>query len=361
MGCEVSYFGQDNIQNVVGNGQGLAVRNKKTNPLSLIYSEEAYRKFLSLLKAESPDIVHLNNINFQITPSVIFAARKRDIPVVWTMHDPQLVCPCHRLYIEHLGKVCTMCIKGDIINCVKNRCFKGSWLRSYIGYLESKKYYRSDIYNYVSKFICPSRFMADMLKNRFAEDRLEVIRNYCKFEKMQPMPKDDYILYYGRLSEEKGLRTLLKAVPSYIKLKIAGEGPLENMMNCLPANIEYVGFVSGGELSALIQKAKFSIYPSEWYENCPFSIIESISFGTPVIGANIGGIPELIDDGTTGLLFEAGNAEDLRDKIEYLYNNRIILDEITANTAANKFKSLGEYCDELIKLYKNIIYRGKNA
>ena len=143
-------------------------------------------------------------------------------------------------------------------------------------------------------------------------------------------------------------------MPSDIKLKIAGKGPLENIMTGLPDNIEFVGFKSGDELKELIRRAKFSIYPSEWYENCPFSIIESISFGTPVIGANIGGIPELIDEGKTGLLFEAGNEQDLKNKITYLYNSPEILSEMISNTANCNFTGLNEYCDSLIELYKSV-------
>lgn len=353
-GCSVSYFGQGNENNIVGNSQNLLAKEKALNPFSLIYSRDAYKKIMKLLKVEKPDIVHLNNINFQLTPSIIYAARDCNVPVVWTIHDPQLVCPNHRLFIEQKMEVCTKCIHGDVKNCVKNRCFASSLLKSIIGFLEAKKYLKSDIYGYVSQFICPSQFMADMLKNRFADDKITVLRNYCKFSKNICADKDDYILYYGRISEEKGIRTLLKAMPSDIKLKIAGKGPLENIMTGLPDNIEFVGFKSGDELKELIRRAKFSIYPSEWYENCPFSIIESISFGTPVIGANIGGIPELIDEGKTGLLFEAGNEQDLKNKITHLYNSPEILSEMINNTANCNFKGLNEYCDSLIELYKSV-------
>lgn len=355
MGHSVTYFGQANDTNVVGNKYNLLAKSRVFNPFELIYSPANHKKFRQLILNEKPDIIHLNNINFQLTPSIIYAARESGVPVVWTIHDPQLVCPNHRLFIEHKGAVCTKCVCGDISNCVKNKCFDNSYIKSKIGYLEAKKYYKSDIYGYVSKFICPSRFIAGMLRNRFSESKLEVLRNYCKFEKPELLRKGDYILYYGRLSKEKGLETLIKAVPQTIKLKIAGGGPLENMMGELPANIEYVGFKSGDELKKLIQSAKFSIYPSEWYENCPFSIIESISFGTPVIGANIGGIPELIESGRTGLLFEAGNVEDLRDKIIYLYDNKTVLEAMIANTADCKFTNLSEYCDKLVGLYKSVI------
>ena len=130
-GCEVSYFGQYDPRNVVGNRIGISAPQKIRNPFALIYSKDVYRKFSALLEAEKPDLIHLNNINFQLTPAVIDASKKYRIPVVWTMHDPQLICPCHRLYIGHMHKICTQCIDGKVGNCVKNRCFKGSFLQSY--------------------------------------------------------------------------------------------------------------------------------------------------------------------------------------------------------------------------------------
>lgn len=354
-GHSVSYFGQENANNVVGNASNLLVSARTLNPFKLIYSREAYNKFHKLLVSEKPDVVHLNNINFQLTPSIIYAARKMQVPVVWTIHDPQLVCPNHRLFIERDMKVCTQCVDGDVCGCIKNKCFDNSWIKSLIGYLEAKKYYRSDIYDYVSKFICPSRFMADMLMHRFTAEKIQVLSNYCKFQKCTQIEKEDYILYYGRISEEKGIKTLLKAVPSDIKLVIAGKGPLASILQDLPPNVSYVGFQSGEELKKLIQKAKFSIYPSEWYENCPFSVIESISFGTPVIGAKIGGIPELIEDGKTGLLFEAGNADDLRDKIQSLYYDDKELSAMIQNAEEVSFMDLKAYCTELLSLYQSVI------
>ena len=130
---------------------------------------------------------------------------------------------------------------------------------------------------------------------------------------------------------------------------------MASILQDLPPNVSYVGFQSGEELKKLIQKAKFSIYPSEWYENCPFSVIESISFGTPVIGAKIGGIPELIEDGKTGLLFEAGNADDLRDKIQSLYYDDKELSAMIQNAEEVSFMDLKAYCTELLSLYQSVI------
>lgn len=128
----------------------------------------------------------------------------------------------------------------------------------------------------------------------------------------------DYILFFGRISEEKGLRTLLnvmKQLPD-VKLKIAGTGPLlEILSSDAPANVEFLGFKKGLELQELIQNASFVVVPSEWYENNPLAIIESFMAGTPVIGSDIGGIPELVADGKTGYIFHPKSCEELKDAI----------------------------------------------
>ena len=118
-------------------------------------------------------------------------------------------------------------------------------------------------------------------------------------------------------------------------------------------NITEVGFKSGKDLENLISEALFTVYPSEWYENCPFSVMESQMYGTPVLGADIGGIPELIKDGETGELFESGNAEQLKEKILSLWNDGTRLMNYTSNCRVNKFLTVEEYCEKLFELYCN--------
>ena len=160
-------------------------------------------------------------------------------------------------------------------------------------------------------------------------------------------------LYFGRFSEEKGIGTLInvcKKLPN-IQFIFAGTGPLEEEINGI-SNIKNLGFQKGEALEKLIREARFSIYPSEWYENCPFSVMESQMYGTPVLGANIGGIPELISVGSTGELFESGNGEDLKIKIEELWNNKEKLDKYSENCKNISFDTIEEYCNKLIKIYE---------
>ena len=117
------------------------------------------------------------------------------------------------------------------------------------------------------------------------------------------------------------------------------------------ANIKNVGFQKGKDLQELIVKAQFSIYPSEWYENCPFSVMESQMYGTPVIGAAIGGIPELVQEGTNGDLFESGNADELKKKIEALWLDKERLKKYSENCRKGQYDGTKEYCQKLLEIY----------
>ena len=152
------------------------------------------------------------------------------------------------------------------------------------------------------------------------------------------------------------METLVKAcieMPD-VQFVFAGAGPLENIVNGVP-NIKNVGFQKGQALENYIRKAKFSMYTSEWYENCPFSVMESQMYRTPVIGANIGGIPELIENHKTGELYESRNKDDLKEKIRYLWNNSSIAEEYSKNCETIKFDTVNEYCDKLLEIYQECI------
>jgi len=208
------------------------------------------------------------------------------------------------------------------------------------------------IYKNINLIICPTEFMKKKLDTNpvFAEKTVTLL-NFTdkKRTEEEAAAKKDYVLYFGRFDEEKGIK-LFKSLND-IKLICAGSGNLEDFINTLP-NAENVGFQSGKALKTLIKEAACSVYPSVWYENCPFSVMESIMLGTPVVGAAIGGIPELIDDGKTGLLFEKGNAEDLKNKIKTILENPALAGEMSKNCLKKEFDTVEKYAEKLIQLYK---------
>ena len=166
-------------------------------------------------------------------------------------------------------------------------------------------------------------------------------------------PKKDYVLYFGRFSEEKGIGTLIKVCKELpdVQFIFAGTGPLEETVNGIK-NIKNVGFQKGEALEKLIREARFSIYPSEWYENCPFSVMESQMYGTPVLGANIGGIPELIQVGKTGELFESGNGKDLKEKVQKLWGDKTLCEQYSKNCKDSSFDTIDEYYEKIMKVYR---------
>ncbi|MGO5168411.1 glycosyltransferase [Bacillota bacterium LCP21S3_G6] len=389
MGHEVQYFGMEHEGRIVGNHaesytedmsfrsggsiQGSNVRiirniSKLTYPFKIIYSRNARRKIRKVLEDFRPDAVHLNNINFQITPSIIEEIKAFDskIRIVYTAHDPQWVCPNHMMRIPSTGRLCSRCIDGASENCAKNRCIHNSRAQSIIGTMEAEFYKHRKTYKKVDVIIAPSEFMNRTLShNPQLKGRIVTFHNAVNAMTDEGIDsvgekKQRYVLYFGRFSEEKGIRTLLKAAEelSEIPFVFAGKGELEDQVNALP-NIQNAGFCSGEKMTELIRDAAFTVFPSEWYENCPYSVIESQLAGTPILASDLGGTPELLVPGVTGELFEAGNVEELVDKIRTLWNNAEKRNEYRRGCAALrerklslKFDNIEEYCEKLAAIYR---------
>lgn len=302
----------------------------------------------------------MNNINFQLTPSIIEMADKMNIPVVQTVHDYQMICPNHLLFNPNTNKICEKCINGSKWNCTKDDCIHGSKVKSIIGSIEAILYKNKNTYSKVKKYICPSNFLENKLlsSSDIYKNKTTTIHNFIELKELSDYKKEDYVLFFGRLSEEKGLAMFLECCEKLpdINFKIAGMGPLEDMCKNVH-NVEFVGFKTGKELEELIAKARFSVYPSIWYENCPLSILESESLGTPVITAKDGGMKELVEDKETGILVENINKENLKNSIERLYNDKNLIENMSKN-CINKRKSmisLEQYCEKLLEIYKNAI------
>ena len=183
-------------------------------------------------------------------------------------------------------------------------------------------------------------------------EKTVVLHNFIDKVEWKEVQKKDYVLYFGRFSEEKGIGTLIdvcKFLPD-IHFIFAGTGPLEEKIKGV-ANINNVGFKTGVELETLIREARFSVYPSEWYENCPFSVMESQMYGTPVLGTDIGGIPELIQVGKTGELIKSRDKVDLKNKIEELWKDKERLNQYSQNCRDIQFDDIEQYCEKLMKIY----------
>ena len=240
------------------------------------------------------------------------------------------------------------------VNCMKGKCIHGSTAKSAVGMMEAYFWKLNGVYKYIDHIICCSEFLkTKMDKNPLFAKKTVALHNFIDQVEWKQTEKKNYVLYFGRFSEEKGIGTLInvcKSLPD-ISFVFAGTGPLEVKINGIP-NIKNVGFQKGENLEKLIREALFSIYPSEWYENCPFSVMESQMYGTPVLGARIGGIPELIEEGKTGELFASGSSKKLKNKIEELWNDRDKLDQYTKSCKEIRFDTIEQYVEKLMKFYK---------
>ena len=377
-GHSVQYFGMEHPERCVGNAaeaytstmdfhesSGLS---KISYAFKTIYSTEARKKIRLVLDDFKPEVVHLNNFNYQLTPSIIVEIMKwkeetgQSCRIVFTAHDFQLICPNHQLFNPIEKQVCEKCIGGGnmrFFNCVKGKCVHSSTVRSVLGFCEAYYWNARSIYSHLDAVICPSRFMkGKMDTNPLLGSKTVFLRNFTGTD-----PKADadasglalperYILYFGRFSAEKGIETLVKAVSLLpdIPFVFAGNGPLKDRLDNLD-NILNVGFLSGSRLNGVIRNAAFSIIPSEVFDNCPYSVIESLMLETPVLGANIGGIPELIEDGKTGELFRSGDAEDLKKKIRALWDDAERVRLYRENCGSVKFDTVADYAQKLLQIY----------
>ena len=362
MGHEVQYFGMEHEGRIVGNRVEAYTSNmdfhggsklaKLVYPIKTIYSAEARKKIRLVLDDFQPDVCHLNNFNYQLTPSIILEIRKWEkqsghkCKIIFTAHDYQLVCPNHMCNNPNTLENCEKCLGGHFLNCTRGKCIHGSLAKSAVGTMEATFWKWQGVYKQIDKMICCSHFMKTKLDtNPVFAQKTVAMHNFVDPVEFKEVQKKDYVLYFGRFSQEKGIATLVQAAKELpeIPFIFAGSGPLEHLLEGVP-NIENVGFQRGEALETLIREARFTVYPSEWYENCPFSVMESQMYGTPVLGANIGGIPELIRVGETGELFESGNIVDLIQKILQLWCNESITKTYAEHCTKLTFADIRQYC-----------------
>lgn len=282
------------------------------------FNHEARRNLSRMLDDVGPvDVAHLHIYHGKQTPAILQTLKARGIPIIHSLHEYKLACPVYTM--QRNGSACEKCVTGTRLNCIRHRCKDGSYLRSAV---MAAEFYTSRLLGdvrLVDRFLCVSDFQRRVMAGAgISDDKLFTLHNFVDIPSTDLLSgHDDYLLYFGRLEILKGLATLIKAAArTGRRLLIAGDGSwrpeMERQIRNLP-NVEYLGFCAGPELTQLTCRAKAVVVPSQWYENCPMSVLEAMALGRPVIGARIGGIPELIENGRSGFLFEPGNIPDLID------------------------------------------------
>jgi glycosyltransferase involved in cell wall biosynthesis len=341
--------------------------NKVKMASKIIYSFEAKNRIKNLINFEKPDVAHLHIFQHQLSPSILPILKRSNIPIVYTAHDLKAVCGNYKMLNN--GHVCEKCKGGKHINCLINKCVKESRLKSLINAVEMYFHDFRGYYNLIDMVVTPSEFYRKKLVEAgFYESKVVHIPNFLDADKFEACYEHkNYFVYLGRLSEEKGIFTLFKAM-RYIddaELYVIGTGPVEAELKQfiekegLHKRIKMVGFKSGKELEDIIRMSMFSIMPSEWYENGPYSLLEMMAYGKPVIGSDIGGIPEFIDNGRTGLIFKKGSVEELSKKIRVLLDNKEIIINFGKNARIkleNEYNSLKHY-NRINNIYESVLHK----
>ncbi|MCL6589049.1 MAG: glycosyltransferase family 4 protein [Firmicutes bacterium] len=335
----------------------------------IIYSREARRKISALIRQEQPEIAHLHIFQHQMSASIVGALLRRKVPIVYTAHDLKAICPNYKMLCRN--QVCELCKGGRYYYCFLKKCVKNSYLKSLINTLEMYFHRSYNTYGKMDKIIAPSKFYQEkLLEFGFGPKQVIYLPNFIDAGKIAPnYGYRDYFVFLGRLSEEKGILTLVKAMEevnlgvSACKLFIIGTGPLQTEIQKyietrgLTGRIELKGRQKGADLEELLKWAMFSVIPSEWYENSPYSVLEMMAYGKPVIGANIGGIPELIEDGRTGLVFEKGNSKELAAKINFLLKQPELMVEYGKNARLKLEREYNakEHYRKLMEIYEGLV------
>jgi len=370
-GHEVAYFSMANENNIKTNNKEYFVREFDGNgknifkAFSTIYSKENKTIMTKALEDFKPDIVHINLFQRHLTYSIIEAIKDKNIPIVFTAHDLQPVCPASAMLCN--GKICNDCLKSSKYMCLKNKCIKNSTLKSLLGSIEATTYKNKKVYDLIDVIISPSNFVGNLLKKDGIKTKIITIHNFVDVNNFNNNNNSDnnYAFFLGRLSEEKGILNLLKAFSNQKEglLYIAGDGPeKENIKSYikehkLEERVKLLGFLNQEQVKEYISKSSFVVVPSVWYENCPYSILETFSMGKPVIGAKIGGIPELIEENKNGFLYNYNSINELTEKINMLFNNKKLREKLgkQARKIAEKKYNINNYYDKLEKVYLELI------
>lgn len=340
------------------------IKSKLNMVLHIAYSKEAYVNMKTLLNDEKPDLVILNLVHKQITLSIIDAIKEYNpkLPIFWTMHDLIAVCPSYTM-LDGNNQICEECLKGSFKPCVDKKCMKGSKLMSCLSKYEADYIRKKKWYDKVDVFICPSQFYCDKLTSaNFTKSKVVTLRN--------PLPEstnyelcdydEGYVLYFGRLSYEKGVKTLIDAARKCgCRLVILGTGPVEDELRTYAkddTNIEFKGFKTGTELIDYVKNSRCVVLPSEWYENGPYSAMEAMAMGKPLIVSNQGGLPEVVEDGKNGYVYQGGSDElaECIDKMMQLSTEEYTEMSQCSLKKAKKLFDADKYVVELEKLVEEL-------
>lgn len=341
---------------------------QKINYFKIFYNFEAKRKLKEYLKEIKPDLVHIHITDYYLTSSVVDACYDYGAPIIKTFHELRFICPGSK-YLKD-AQYCDLeaCIKGNPVHCLLNKCKNNSYLESFFVVVENLVNRTLKIYDKFDHCIFPSNAMAVLaIKAGFNKDKLSVLNNFTdeRFIKEGPeFANKGYYLYAGRLSEEKGLKYLLKAMAELpeIQLHIVGQGPQEQELKDLAdkyglKNVIFKGQLGGNDLISEYKYCIATILPCNWFEIFGVTILESFAVGKPVIASRIGAIPEIVTDGQEGLLVAPGDVDELKQAISRLFADNDLVKQMgqKARRKVEECYRPKNYIDRLDLIYNQVL------
>lgn len=328
----------------------------------MLYSMEARRKMATLIHKTRPDLCHVHNVYTQISPSILHTLADQKVPVVMTVHDHHLVSPSYNIWADGCGP--DLRGKGIVTGTV-SRFHKQSFAASFMQMLTFKFHRALKIYEkHVDLFICPSRHLSrQLLAAGFPKEKIRVLPNAIDPGIVEPRyDHDGYFVFVGRLSSEKGVETVIDLARRFPDetFKIAGTGPQKAYLHRYAqeaGNVVFTGFQTGDSLKELYRGAKAVLVPSRVHENAPLAILEAMAAGTPVIASDVGGVPEIVEDRSTGLLVQPLDLSGWVDAVMRLSldeSYRVLLARQARHRVETRFH-IEQFDQRLLALYKEVL------
>jgi glycosyltransferase involved in cell wall biosynthesis len=352
----VDRFGPDQLFQTKNPFERVKIANR------IVFNKQAQEKLSQLIEETQPDIAHVHSIYHHLSPSVLHTLKKHNLPVLLTLHDYKMVCPNY-IFLDGERNVCEACEGKHFWKATTKKCFRNSYAASALVTAEAyvNKWKKSYLNN-VDVFVSPSKFLGDKISLYGYERKPVLVQPYTlDLDEYEPSyEQSDYFVFMGRLTHEKGVNFLLDAAKNIhgADLYILGTGPLEADMrarveNEKLTNVKMLGYKGGQELRDIVRRAKFTVITSEWHDNSPLVIYESLSLGNPIIGSRMGGIPELIEEGVDGYVFDRGDTETFIGRVNELIAepDKTIQMGKNARKKAEALYGFDEHYAKLMKLY----------
>ena len=334
----------------------------------MIWNKQAYRTTSQLIQTTRPDLLHAHHVHRHLTPSVIEAAHRAGLPVVWTVHDYELICPQGHLFSK--GETCEKCRGHRYHHAVVRQCKWEKPIPSLLASLEKAIHRLRGVWSLVDRFLCPSMFLAEKLISfGVPESRVFHLPNCMEVPQALPKPGNFHTSGWcvaGRLSREKGIDIAIEAarlLPDH-KLTICGDGPEEQSLRQLARdcqNVQFTGHLPASKLRRVLERSSLVAVPSRWFENQPYAVLEAQMMGRPVVASDIGGIPELIQHNQDGMLIPPANPRALAQAVQFVLENpeKAVSMGLSSQERIVRERTMGQHRDALLDHYQAAINKNR--